>query len=93
MFWCSNHVSGNFSRLMLQILVLVIVIIFVLKSSSSAKDEVKEVQFDPSSEPSFKSPVKSDSVTKTGTPINEKTGTVMTPAGRRSARLARRKED
>lgn len=70
------------------IVVLVIAIIFGLKKTSS-KDEAKEVQF----EASFKSPVKPDSVSKAGTPINEKTGTVMTPAGRRSARLARRKED
>ena len=70
---------------------LVIVIVFGLKNSLSNKDGAKEVQFDSSS--SFKSPVKSDVVTKTGTPIIEKTGTVMTPAGRRSARLARRKED
>lgn len=73
--------------------VLAIVIILGLTKSSSAKQDKKEVQFDSSTEPSFKSPVKAETVTKSGTPINEKTGTVMTPAGRRSARLARRKED
>ena len=74
----------------MQIGVLAIVIIFGITKSSSTK---KEVQFNPSTEVTFKSPVKNENVTKTGTPINEKTGTVMTPAGRRSARLARRKED
>lgn len=43
---------------------------------------------------SFQSPVKGDAtVASNGTPLDKKTGTVMTPAGRRSARLARRKED
>tara|TARA_B110001450_G_C17511759_1_gene436706 strand:+ start:608 stop:724 length:117 start_codon:yes stop_codon:yes gene_type:complete len=38
--------------------------------------------------------VKGDAtVAGNGTPLDKKTGTVMTPAGRRSARLARRKED
>jgi hypothetical protein len=31
--------------------------------------------------------------TKMSTPLTQKTGSVQTPAGRRSARLARRKED
>ena len=51
----------------------------------------KAVQFE-SKEGSFKSPVKSGP-NSTSTPIDKKTGTIMTPAGRRSARLARRKED
>mmetsp|Transcript_15692 Transcript_15692/g.32250 ORF Transcript_15692/g.32250 Transcript_15692/m.32250 type:complete len:113 (-) Transcript_15692:321-659(-) len=72
------------------------IILGLTKFSAAKKEEVKEVQFDPSTtEASFISPVKSKSaaVTNNGTPIQEKTGTVMTPAGRRSARLARRKED
>eukprot|EP00533_Pseudo-nitzschia_delicatissima_P015836 CAMPEP_0197263598 /NCGR_PEP_ID=MMETSP1432-20130617/1272_1 /TAXON_ID=44447 /ORGANISM="Pseudo-nitzschia delicatissima, Strain UNC1205" /LENGTH=106 /DNA_ID=CAMNT_0042728119 /DNA_START=31 /DNA_END=351 /DNA_ORIENTATION=+ len=69
--------------------VLALVIIFGITKVSSSK---KEVQFN-SAAVTFKSPEKADKVTKSGTPINEKTGTVMTPAGRRSARLARRKED
>ena len=81
------------SHLLLQIGVLAIVIVLGLTKFSSSKQGAKEVQFDSSTEMSFKSPVKSDAVSKTGTPVNEKTGTVMTPAGRRSARLARRKED
>lgn len=43
---------------------------------------------------SKKSPKSPRSSRKTSTPINKKTGSVQTPAGRRSARLAkRRKED
>ena len=71
----------------MQIGVLALVVIFGITKASK-----KEVQFD-SAAVTFKAPEKADKVTKSGTPINEKTGTVMTPAGRRSARLARRKED
>eukprot|EP00536_Pseudo-nitzschia_multiseries_P014981 jgi/Psemu1/311610/fgenesh1_kg.797_\ len=58
-------------------------------STNKEKDEMK-VQFVASTPAT---PVKSASVTESGTPIAQKTGTVFTPAGRRSARLARRKED
>jgi len=72
-------------------------IVLGLSKFSSAQQEAKAVQFETSTEAStkasFKSPVKSAQVTNDGTPINQKVGTVQTPAGRRSARLARRKED
>ena len=81
----------NYSHTSIQIGVLAIIGLLLTRVKSNSGK--KEVQFDSSTETTFMSPVKSDAVTKNGTPINEKTGTVMTPAGRRSARLARRKED
>ena len=56
---------------------------------SAKKDEEKSVQF----ESGTTTPVKSPG--KPGTPIESKAGSVMTPGGRRSARIAkqRRKED
>mmetsp|Transcript_45255 Transcript_45255/g.50739 ORF Transcript_45255/g.50739 Transcript_45255/m.50739 type:complete len:111 (-) Transcript_45255:1914-2246(-) len=69
-----------------------IVVALVFSKFSSAK----EVQ-QPLTKESHTSPVKSSptnsTVTTNGTPIEKKTGTIMTPAGRRSARLVRRKED
>ena len=64
----------------MQAVILIIAIILGV-TQKKAKAEV-----------TFKSPEKSAKISKSGTPINEKSGTVMTPAGRRSARLARRKE-
>lgn len=78
--------------ILIAVVVITIVVGLVLTKFSS-KQDTKEDEFGSSPNISFKSPVKSDTTTKNGTPINEKTGTVMTPAGRRSARLARRKED
>ena len=68
----------------MQVVILIVAIIFGVTSKKTveAKPEV-----------TFKSPEKSAKISKSGTPINEKTGTVMTPAGRRSARIARRKEE
>mmetsp|Transcript_8600 Transcript_8600/g.18563 ORF Transcript_8600/g.18563 Transcript_8600/m.18563 type:complete len:116 (-) Transcript_8600:1807-2154(-) len=79
--------------------VLAIIFVLGLTKFSSGKKEMNaaKVQFDASATVAFATPVKSKlqsaTVTESGTPINQKTGTVFTPAGRRSARLARRKED
>ena len=63
----------------------------VLGLSKLSAREAK-VQIDEPSTPKKKSGVTTRS--KSGTPIEQKTGTIMTPAGRRSARIARtRKED
>jgi len=83
----------------LKIGVLAIIFVLGLTKFSSGKKEMNaaKVQFDASATVAFATPVKSKlqsaTVTESGTPINQKTGTVFTPAGRRSARLARRKED
>mmetsp|Transcript_13442 Transcript_13442/g.24129 ORF Transcript_13442/g.24129 Transcript_13442/m.24129 type:complete len:110 (+) Transcript_13442:110-439(+) len=65
-------------------------------SKLSARSDPKAVQFDKKSSAAAPStPMKTPTKKDGGTPIEEKTGTVMTPAGRRSARIARtrRKED
>jgi hypothetical protein len=62
-------------------------LVLVVSRLSAVKDE-KAVQFEGS-------PTKGAPGTpkEAGTPLESKTGSVMTPGGRRSARLARRKED
>jgi len=77
--------------------VMVFVFIFLAIAVAlglSKFSSTNKVQFE--TKESVKSPVKSlpnSTVTTNGTPIEKKTGTIMTPAGRRSARLVRRKED
>jgi hypothetical protein len=66
---------------------LLIAIGFVVQSNKNG--EHKTTTFEKSVDVSLPS-----TPTKTSTPLNQKTGSVHTPAGRRSARLAkRRKED
>ena len=65
-------------------------LVLAMSRISSKKDE-KAVQFEASS--ATPSTPNSTPRKSRGTPIENKTGSVMTPGGRRSARLARRKED
>jgi hypothetical protein len=60
---------------------LLIAIGFIVQSNKTGEDKTV-----------VGTPVKSTS-TNMSTPLTQKTGSVQTPAGRRSARLARRKED
>ena len=79
------------SLLLLQVGLIGFLVVIGLSRLSAKKDVEKNVQFAESGKIS-ETPVKSPA--KPLTPIEKKSGSVMTPGGRRSARLAkRRKED
>ena len=75
-----------YSFLVSSVMQIVVLIIAIILGVTQKKGESK-------AEVTFKSPGKSAKISKSGTPMNQKTGTVLTPAGRRSARLARRKAE
>lgn len=68
-------------------------IVIGMSRMSAVKDEDKNVEFE-SSSLSSPAPTTPKRSTRKTTPLSKKEGSVQTPAGRRSARLARtRKED